>query len=98
MKPDAATDSGTTVAPPPATATKIDEARSLMPALAALVIMVTLGLGMIFLAWWGARYARRRMGGPLGPSHPLTDEWYSKPLTDRPPPASDHNEESEMGS
>jgi hypothetical protein len=68
----------------------------LVPALAGVAIVLVLGLGIVFLAWWGARYVRRRMGGPLGPSRLLTDEWYSKPLDVRPPPAND--EESQMGS
>ncbi len=95
-----ATDSvenGTTSAEPLPGAAKPVEARTLMPAMAALAIVVTLGLGIIFVAWWGARYTRRRMGKSLGPSHPLTDEWYSKPLADRPPPPA-NDQESEMGS
>jgi hypothetical protein len=96
MQPTAETEKASTEVPPPLPGAKADEVRTLMPALAALVILVTLGLGLIFFAWWGARYARRRMGKPLGPSHPMTDAWYSKPLAEPPPPESD--QESEMGS
>ena len=85
-----------TQAPPPAAKTRPADVRPLVPALAGGLLVLLLGLGLIFLAWWGARFARRRLGGRLGPSRPLADEWYSKPLGQRPPPV--EQGDSEMGS
>ncbi len=91
---DAAVQGAATQAP--AAKTRPADVRPLLPALAGGLLVLLLGLGLIFLAWWGARFARRRLGGRLGPSRPLADEWYSKPLGQRPPPVDQGD--SEMGS
>ena len=72
-------------------------ARPLVAYLAGLTLVLMLGLGLVLLARWAARFTRRRMGPRLGPSHPRTDEWYSKPLGERPPAKPDDGE-SQMGS
>ena len=67
---------------------KADEvrARALVPALAGLVI---LSIAMLLLTWYGARVVRRRTRKVLGPTHPVGDEWSSKPLASRPERPSD---------
>ncbi len=69
----------------------------MVPAMGGLVL---LAITLVFMTWWGARIVRRRIRQPLGPSHPLTDEWYSKPLATRPPPPQPPADDSEstMGS
>ena len=71
--------------------------RPMLAFLAGVTLVLILGFLMILLVRWGARFTRRRIGKPLGPSHPLTDEWYSKPLGEPPPPKRDEGP-SQMGS
>lgn len=74
---------GHTLVSPAHGPTEVRDARALIPAFCGLVL---LGLALVFLAWWGARIVRRQIRQARGPTQPLADAWYSKPLATRPPP------------
>jgi hypothetical protein len=58
-----------------------DRVRALVPAFAGLVM---LSIALLVLTWYGARVIRRRTRKVLRPTHPVGDEWSSKPLTTQP--------------
>ena len=84
MLPAARIESSTAQAQPPPKA-RADQVRALVPAMAGLIM---LAIALLVLAWLGARIVRRRIRKPLKPTHPVADEWYSKPLN-RPLPPGD---------
>jgi hypothetical protein len=65
--------------------------------LAAFAAFVILGIGLVLLAWVGARVTRRYMN--QGPSRPLDmtevqDDWATKPLVPPDKPQSNSGEET----
>ena len=60
--------------------------------LMALLALVLVGLGLIALAWLGARHLRRIARLRSGPTSPRTEDWYHKPLV---PPGRDPPESGE---
>jgi hypothetical protein len=50
--------------------------------LMSLLALVLLGVALMALAWFGARYLRRIARTPPRPTRPHEDDWYRKRLND----------------